>query len=476
MIAAIIGREFTEWSRDGRLRWLGGGCILLLLSMALLGWQSTISQLQTRAAAVGQESANFLAQGAKNPHAAAHFGQYAFRPVLLPAAIDPGVGAWMGSMIWMEAHRRNLAEFRPAEDGAGHGQAVSLSVSWVLQYVLPLLIIMIGFAAIAGERERGTLPLLLAQGLRLRTLALGKGLAIVAVVLLLLVPPILAILLLFVSTPTGIDLHDSGSRLAWLGLAHLLYLIGIVGLTLCVSMLARTARAALLGLLVLWVVLVVLVPRLATDFAAAKHPLPAAKEFWAAIKRGDGAAVVSTIPEERAARLREALAAELLERYGVTRLEDLPVNFTAVYLQRLEEADAPLFDRAYGELWAAQERQRGIRSNFGVLSPTVGLRELSMGLAGTDPYALQHFAEAAEDHRRRLVAALNGAQARDGAGRGFYVAPADTWQRMPVFAYEPPSLRAILVRHRTDLGFLLWWALAPMVACAIMIRRRRESR
>lgn len=163
MIAAIVGREFTEWSRDWRLRALAGGCVLLLLAMALLGWQTTVAQMEARTAASAQETANFLSQGAKNPHAAAHFGQYAFRPLLLPAAIDPGVSAWMGSMIWMEAHRRNLAEFRPAEDGAGHGPAVGLSVSWVLQYVLPLLVIMIGFAAIAGERERGTLPLLLAQ-------------------------------------------------------------------------------------------------------------------------------------------------------------------------------------------------------------------------------------------------------------------------------------------------------------------------
>jgi ABC-2 type transport system permease protein len=476
MITAIIGREFTEWARDGRLRWLVGGCVMLLLAMALLGWQTTVSQVEARAAAGEQETANFLSQGAKNPHAAAHFGQYAFRPILLPAAIDPGVSAWMGSMIWMEAHRRNLAEFRPAEDGAGHGQAAGLSVAWVLQYVLPLLVIMIGFAAIAGERERGTLPLLLAQGLRLRTLALGKGLAIGAVILLLLVPTIVAILLLYVTTPTGIDLHDSGPRLVWLGVAHALYLGGFVALALCVSLLAPTARSALLALLVMWVLMVVLVPRLATDFAAARHPLPAATEFWSAIKRGEGAQVSSPLPEERAARIREALATELLARHGVSRLEDLPVNFTAVYLQRLEEADAPVFDHAYGELWSAQERQRGLRSLFGALSPTVGLRELSMGLAGTDPYALRHFGDAAEAHRRLLVAELNGTQARDGAGRGFYVAPADTWQRMPRFTYEPPPLAAVLERHRTDLWWLLWWALAPMTACALLAQRRRVTR
>lgn len=473
VILTIIRREFTDWWRDGRLRWLAGGCILLLLSVALLGWQSTIAVVDARSAAIEQETENFLNQGAKNPHAAAHFGQYAFRPTLLPAAIDPGVDAWMGKMVWLEAHRRNLAEFRPAEDGASHGQAVTLSVSWVLQYVVPLLLVIMGFAAVAGERDRGTLALLVAQGLRLQTLALGKGLAMSAAIFMLLIPVVAVVIALYALTPTAIDTHDAGARLAWMSLGYLLYIVGFSGVVLCISMLSRSARTALFALLIFWVSVVVLIPRLATDSAAARHPLPAASDFWAAIKRGEGADVVSEIPEERAARLRESVAAELLARYGVGRIEDLPVNFTAVYLQRLEEADAPAFDHAYGKLWAAQENQRISRSIFGVLSPTISLREISMALAGTDPFALWHFGQAAEAHRRILVASLNGAQARDGAGRGFYVAPADTWQQMPRFVYEPPLVTAVISRHAVDFILLILWALIPMLAAWLIARRTR---
>lgn len=473
MITTIVRRDFTGWWRDGRLRWLAGGCVLLLLSVALLGWQTTISVVDARSAAIEQETENFLNQGAKNPHAAAHFGQYAFRPTLLPAAIDPGVDAWMGKMVWMEAHRRNLAEFRPAEDGASHGQAATLSVSWVLQYVVPLLLVIMGFAAVAGERDRGTLALLVAQGVPLRTLALGKGLAMSAAMLILLIPVVAVIIALYALTPTAVDTHDTSARLAWMSLGYLLYIIGFAGIVLCVSLLSRTARTALFALLIFWVSVVVLIPRLATDTAAARHPLPAASEFWASIKRGEGADVASEIPEERAARLRESVAAELLARYGVARLEDLPVNFTAVYLQRLEDADAPAFDHAYGKLWAAQENQRASRSLFGVLSPTISLREISMALAGTDPFALWHFGQAAERHRRTLVAELNGIQARDGAGRGFYVAPPDTWQRMPRFVYEPPPVTAVLARHAFDFLLLILWAMTPMFAVALIARRTR---
>lgn len=475
MITTIVRREFTDWWRDGRLRWLAGGCVVLLLSVALLGWQTTMSVVEVRSAAIERESENFLDQGAKNPHAAAHFGQYAFRPTLLPAAIDPGVDAWMGKMVWMEAHRRNLAEFRPAEDGASHGQAATLSVSWVLQYVVPLLLVIMGFAAVAGERDRGTLALLVAQGLPLRTLVFGKGVAMSAAIFILLLPVVAIIIALYTLTPTAVDPHDAGARLIWMGLAYLLYIVGFTGVVLCISLFSRTARSALFALLIFWVSVVVLIPRLATDNAAARHPLPAASEFWAAIKRGEGANVTSEIPEERAARMRESVAAELLARYGVERIEDLPVNFTAVYLQRLEEADAPAFDHAYGKLWAAQEAQRESRRLFGVLSPTIGLREISMALAGTDPFALWHFGQAAESHRRVLVAELNGTQARDGAGRGFYVAPADTWQRMPRFAYEPPPLNEVLARHALDFLLLILWALIPMFAVWLIAGRTRVA-
>jgi ABC-2 type transport system permease protein len=476
MIVRIARRELIEWARDERLRWLAGLCLLLMMSLTLMGWQSTQSEIRLRETAVAGDLENFLEQGRKNPHAAAHFGQYAFRPTLLPAAIDPGVSAWMGTMIWLEAHRRNLPEFRPADEGTVDGPASVLSVSWVLQYLLPLLLIVGGFATVAGERERGTLALLMAQGVPLRTLLAGKSLAIAGAVSALLSPLIVALICLYLLAPDFVDMHGSGVRLTGMALLYLLYALGFIGLVLCVSLAAATARIALLTLLVLWVGLVVFVPRFAADAAAAAHPLPMASEFWSAIKRGEGAEVSSDVPQERAARLRASLAAELLEQYNVERVEDLPVNFTAVYLQRLEEADAPIFDHAYGELWKKQEQQRAVRSRFGMLSPAVSLREVSMGLAGTDPFALSHFSQAAEAHRRTLVSELNGIQAREGAGPGFYVAEADTWQKIQRFRYTPPSAKDVIRRHRLDIALLFVWAFVPLGLAMLLAGRARPIR
>ena len=99
-----------------------------------------------------------------------------------------------------------------------------------------------------------------------------------------------------------------------------------------------------------------------------------------------------------------------------------------------------------------------------------------MALAGSDPFALWHFSQAAEAHRRKLVEALNGTQARDGAGRAFYVAPTETWAQMPTLSYTPPEVAEILARHRGD-WLLLWlWALLPCAAAVVLAKRVGRGR
>ena len=473
MIAAVARKELLEIVRDGRLRWLAAGCLLLVLVSAASGLQVTMTQIRDHNLAAAIDRENFLEQGMKNPHAAAHFGQYAFRPVLLPAAIDPGVNAYMGSMIWLEAHRQNLPEFRPAEDGADFGRTSRLSVAWVLQFIVPLFIIVMTFAAVAGERERGTLALALSQGLRLPSMLLGKALATLGVMLALLLPLALLATLVFVFAVPAAEMRGGGQRLGWMGVGYLLYLVGFAGLALLVSLLAATRRTAFFSLVALWLLVTVAIPRVAADMAATAHPSPTPTQFWAAIRRGEGGPMAGESSEQRLATLRADLTAELLARYQVERIQDLPVNFTAVLLQRLEEQDAPVFDHNYARLWETYEGQRRFQQRAAVLSPSIAIRALSAGLAGADPFAQQHFSAAAERHRRNVVSQLNTLQAVEGAGRPFYVAPADTWERIDQFIYDPPPVDEVLRRHRGDLFLLLAWALLPLGIAQLLARRAR---
>ena len=474
MIGVVARKEFREIVRDGRFRWLATACVLLMLLATLSGMQVTLGQFRDQAAATAAERDNFLGQGDKNPHSAAHFGQYAFRPVLLPAALDPGVAPYMGSMIWLEAHRMNLPEFRPAEDSADFGRAAQLSVAWVLQFILPLFVIVVTFGAVAGERERGTLGLAMSQGLGLDRMLLGKAVAAVGALFAVLLPLLLLSVALFALVADGADAHGAGSRLGWMGLAYVLYLLSFAGLSLLVSTLAAGRRNAFFALTAIWLLVTVAVPRVAADLAVSIHPTPTPTAFWAGIRSGEGnQSGLGSDPRLRVAEIRARLAEELLAEYDVASVEQLPVNFTAVFLQRLEEEDAPIFDFHYDRLWQTFESQRALQQLASVLSPAIAVRQLSMALAGADPYAQRHFSVAAEQYRRDFVGRLNGIQAVEGAGKRFYVAPGDTWEDIDAFRYEPPDTVEVVSRHAIDLVVLVAWAILPFALALIAARRAR---
>ena len=116
MILSIVKKELTELLRDGRA--IGLSLIIsLLLFLALITGLSTesmkeqiISQSKTA------DAAAFNEQGEKNPHSAAHFSRMAHKPVAPLSSFDPGVSSFLGQVIWLEAHYRNPAMFRAAED------------------------------------------------------------------------------------------------------------------------------------------------------------------------------------------------------------------------------------------------------------------------------------------------------------------------------------------------------------------------
>ena len=116
MIRAVVRKELREARRDGRV-WLVAGMIALLVPVGLLAaWSSHREARRQASHADRDDQAAFLHQGERPPHAAAHFGRMAYKPSPSLAVFDPGQAPFLGQVIWLEAHTRNPAMFRPAED------------------------------------------------------------------------------------------------------------------------------------------------------------------------------------------------------------------------------------------------------------------------------------------------------------------------------------------------------------------------
>lgn len=448
MIATIARKEFIELVRDGRFRWAGAITLALLVIALVAGGYYQRDLVKQQRAAQAAEQARWYAQDPKNPHSAAHYGLYVFKPRLAPAFLDPGVEPYTGIAVWLEAHKQNELMFRPSEDATIAQRFGDMTVALVLQIVLPLVIIMLAFNAFAGERERGTLRQLLSLGLKSRDLVVGKTMGIAAALAIIAVPAALLGAMTLVLTGPA----EGATRFALLAVAYLLYLSIFLLLTLAVSARAPSSRFALVVLLAFWAVNCLLAPRLAADFAAERHPLPEAVSFKARLQ---AALHDPTGPSA----MMKARTAELLKKYDVTREQDLPVNRAGLSLQVGEEHGYEVFEKFYNELYAPMEAQNRLLQRAAAFFPQLGIQAVSMGLAGTDLPHHRDFARAAEEHRRAGLKIINDDILEHPVKVGHvHLGDRELWAKVPAFHYQAPGIGWALSNHALIFVLLLLWS------------------
>lgn len=456
MIAVIARKEFVELLRDGRYRW-SAGIVLALLALAVVaGSLNQRALVAAQQAAQAVEQARWYGQGEKNPHSAAHYGVYAFKPRLAPGFVDPGVEPYTGVATWIEAHKQNEMVFRPAQDATLAQRFGDLTVALVVQAILPLVVVLLGYNAFAGERERGTLRQLLALGLRPRDLMLGKLLGFAGALALVAGPALLlASAALVWSGPAA-----GAGRFLPLALVHGVYLAIFALVALAVSARAATPRFALAVLLGFWALNTLVAPRALAALAGRLHPLPDPIVTRARMKAELGD------PHGAPTQL-QTLVASLLRRHGVERVEDLPVNVRGLQLQLGEEHGNRIFDRYHGDLSGRIERQNRVMDGGALLFPLLGLQALSTALAGTDFAQHRDFVRQAETYRRLVQKLLNDEiTARPLRPGEVHLAGQELWRRIPPFQYPPPALATVLGQQVPALALLAAWAAGAAVFAA----------
>ncbi|HEX8553788.1 MAG TPA: DUF3526 domain-containing protein [Sphingomonas sp.] len=456
-LALIAGKDRVELRRDRRL--LVAVLLVIALALAAVGatWMRVADHARDRAAATAMERASWLGQGARDPHSAAHFAQWAFRPIDAPALLDPAATPYAGTATWLEAHARNPAAFRPAEDRAATLDLGEMSAGWVLQTLGPLLAFLLGAGLVARERERGTLRLMLASGAPAALLVRAKAAGLLGTVALIALPVLAAAGAAVLLAPVPVAGDAVVRTLLWCAV-HFAWLAVAVLVAVAVSARARTTGAALVLLIGIWVVAVPLVPRAIASVVESVHPTPSGARFWA-----EAQAEMHEGQEARTA----ALEAGLLARYGVARVEDLPVSFRGASLDAGERFGNAVFARRYVTLDAIHGEQRGAMRAGALLSPLLAVQNLSAALAGTDNRHLRHFDEQAEAERQRVVNALNRDVTLNGVGDAAYKADERLWGSFAPFRPTPLTVGEALRAAWPDLLILAGW----LFAVALLVRR-----
>ncbi len=474
MLRHIVRKEVLEIVRDGRFRW-GTALIgaLLLLSLAA-GWTHRQEVARAHASAEEMNWQQWLDQGDRNPHSAAHYGIYVFRPVSPLYLVDRGVDPYVGSTTWLEAHYQNPFEHRAIQDAPALARFADLTAATTLQLLVPLLILLLAFQAFTGERERGTLRQLLSLGVKPGTLAAGKVLGVLAALALLLVPAALVgALALWTAGPGGGAVADEGARFGLLAVSYLVYFALFALLAVAVSGIARSSRTALAILLSFWIVNGLVAPRVASDVARSQVPLPSSLEFQAQVQQEltdgfDG----GPSRAEHNAMVRDSV----LDAHGVEETSELPFNFAGLSLQAGEEWADAVWDRNFGALAEDISRQLEIHRRLGILAPHLAIRSLSMALTGTDPAHHERYSAHAETHRRLIQRVMNEDIMANSRPGETYLADVSLWAQVPRFEYRGPGIRWALAGQGTAVGVLLLWLIVGMAGTSQAARTLARPR
>jgi ABC-2 type transport system permease protein len=301
--------------------------------------------------------------------------------------------------------------------------------AFAVVFVFPLIVIALTYALLAGERERGTLALLLAQPLTLRTLFAGKLAPHMLIVFgsLALLAASFVLALAILTVPGGV-----GTRLAlWLAVA-LTYTA--FWFTLAAAVVTRRGSSAThaVTLAALWLALGMLLPAGINLAVKTLAPMPSRIELILALRAATDAAAADRSKLSASYEDHPELAGATLQL--VTR-------------GRVEHDLAPVLARYQEQL----AHQQALLEKLQFLSPALLAQSALAESAGTGVPRHHWFFAQVMAHHAALRAFFD---ARTGRKEKF-----TAWNEVPPFRYVEEPISDVSARIAPALAILVFIAL-----------------
>lgn len=344
----------------------------------------------------------------------------------------------------------------------------SIDFLFIVQVVLSLLTIVFSYDLISGEKENGTLRLMLSNAVPRTTYIAAKlSGAWLGLMVPLLIPLALGLLLVLLQrvpfTP------DDWMHIAGLTGFAALYLTAFLAVGLLVSTLTHQSNLSFLILLVFWILTVLVIPRGGMMIASQVYEVPSAteiesqKEGFAQEQRTRFFEQISETSRERA-EAKAGMTEEEAARYEEENEWDWMV--ASENLQKeMDEAIADYNRKIEEDVANKRQEQQKFGFMLSRLSPASAFQLAGMTLGQTDIGLKQRYLNALSDYRNTFRAYIDENSPTGGIVMGGQPSPADKPDLTDMPQFTAPALASPISQTLPDaLILFLFTAVATVMS------------
>jgi ABC-2 type transport system permease protein len=448
----IIANEWKMWFKNKVFLFVSVLFILFLIITNFLSILQIDKQMEDQKLAHQHVRSQWENIKEMNPHGAAHYGSYLFKPVFPLNSFDDGISAVVGNVIRVEGHSQNDLTFSEASQSLVISKFGKLKPALLLQFFLPLTLIFFTFASITSEREKGRIKLIVLQGVSYTKLLFSKGLSIWLYAILLLGISLIFQILFLTETH-----EDTIARILLLFVSYALFYYVIIFLTIYFSAVLKYNSSALTVSISIWMLWVVFFPKIINSYSEKVYPLPSRKVFSENMQNDRKKGIDGHNPSSER---EEEFKNEVLKKYKVDSISQLPINYDGLLMQADEEYGNKVWDKHFQKNYNTFKKQKQLYQFSGFINPFASIQNISMAGSSNDIYHHLDFLEKVEKYRRTLIKSLNDKMAYGGSktgdwdwkvGRAFYKSVED-------FSYPILNIKSVIKNYYIDCMCLLFWS------------------
>lgn len=335
-----------------------------------------------------------------------------FRPPSVLSVFSEGLEKQIGDSATIELDK--IPEMGAAADQGNPYQAIFpvFDTLLIVKVVIGVLALLMAYDAISGERERGTLKLMLSGTTRRYELLMAKLLT----GLLVLVVPVTIIfvisLIILLSFPK-VDLTGSDCvRIGLMYLASLVFTSAMYNMGLLFSCITRRSSVSLVLGLFLWILFTVVVPNGSVYLAEEMQPLEPKEKIDAQI---------ITLTQDLKSELDEieinspsnTIVSDERDAFGRGYMRLLNRAYLE-YLQKWYRLRYPIIIKYADRFWGVKQSyfknmqdQRRLADTLSRISPISLYERIMSTLAGTDIAVFQSFMDSVWRYRADVVGYVN---------------------------------------------------------------------